>query len=58
MSARVEGSVTVASSVRVQGQLVPSRGLQDVELLAKNVTLLGESPEAPDVQSALLNCLL
>ena len=46
--ARSEFSVTVASSVRVQGQLVPSRGMQDVELLAKNVTLLGESPEAPD----------
>jgi asparaginyl-tRNA synthetase len=45
-------SVTVASGVRVQGQLVPSRGMQDVELLAKQVTVLGESPEAPDVRSA------
>ena len=40
---------TVGSSVRIKGTLVGSRGKQKVELQAKDVRVLGESPLEPTV---------
>lgn len=42
-------SATVGSSVLIKGILSESRGKQDVELQATNVTVIGESPGEPNV---------
>ena len=49
----IDGSATVGASVRIKGTLSESRGKQDVELHAKEVTVLGESPETPQVLSSI-----
>lgn len=42
-------SVTVGSSVRVTGAVTASTGTQDIELHAPTATVLGISPEDPNV---------
>ena len=44
-------SVTVGSSLRVTGSVAASSGTQDIELHAPTATVLGISPEEPNVPS-------
>lgn len=46
-------SATVGSSVRIQGILSESRGNQDVEMHANEVTVLGQSQGEPNVPHRL-----